>query len=517
MKIWLTEINAYNPATSAEITLYYCSGRGFITKPTEVPANTTYLPRILQPALVRRDIPIPGSTTSATRLSYGELTLANADGYLDVLTGYDFSGRTIIIRSGEEKGAYPGGYPVQLAAVVDTVRVGMKEVAVKIKSPRINWEQPVATLTYGGTNAVGGTGIDGDLSMAGTAKPLVVGYAAPVAPVLVNSFYKIYQYHVPSVMWAIMWSAAAVAVADGGVALLAGPTYADSSAMYDDVSLWGATVGYRLCPSEGLFRLRALPTFTLSCSITPATSLFNCLDALVKGPGGFPSLNYAGYLSASGLTMLSNLNACSGAVVTSGKSLAQLMDDFTLPVGCWWGFTAAGSLQVGCYLYDLAVAATSTLTLNEIVSFERDTAPLYWRVILRNNHNIAVQTSGLAPAATLETKQAFSRQWNELVMENATFKSRHPAAGEFVAETMLYQSAAALPTLWPATLQGSGAGREILKITARMDAAGVALLDLGKVVTVKMPRLGYAVGKNFLVCGMQTDAVKNRVDLTLWG
>lgn len=517
MKIWLTEINAYNPATLTEVTLRYCSGRGLTTKPSETPANTTYQPRILQPALVRRDLPIPGSTTSATRLSYGELTLSNADGTLDFLTGYDFSGRTITIRAGEENGAYPAGYPVQLAAVVDTVQVGMTEVAVKIKSPRINWEQPVATLTYGGTNAVGGTGVDGDASLAGTAKPLVVGYSAPMVPVLVNSFYHIYQYNVPAVLWRITPVAAQVEVDDGGIALLAGPTYADSTAMYDDVSLWGATIGYRLCPSEGLIRLRVAPTFTLSCRLTPPTTLFNCLDALIHGPGGVTGTGYVQYLSAGYMSMVANLIAYSGAVITSGKTLAQVMDDFTLPAGCWWGFTAAGALQIGCYLYDLAVAATATLTLNEIISFERDTAPLYWRVILRNNHNVAVQTSGLAPSATAETKQAFARQWNEMIMANPAFQTRHPAAGEFVAETMLYQSTAALPTLWPATLQGSGAGREILKITARMDAPGVALLDLGKVAIIKMPRLGYAAGKSFLVCGIQTDAVKNRVDLTLWG
>ena len=160
-------------------TIRFCSGTGITTSPTDTPPNTAYVPRIVQPALVKREIPIPGAGSSSTRLSYGELTLANADGALDYLTAYDFSGRPITIRAGEQGGAFPAGYPVQLVAVVDGVTVSLREMAVKLKSPRANWEQPVATATYAGTG-----GIEGDASLKGTAKPLVMGYASPVPAVL---------------------------------------------------------------------------------------------------------------------------------------------------------------------------------------------------------------------------------------------------------------------------------------------------------------------------------------------
>ena len=508
--------------------LRYCSGRGFITRPTENPDNTAYQPKILQPALVRRDLPIPGVATTATRLSYGELTLTNADGALDLLTGYDFSGRTITIRSGEDTAAYPGGFTTQLVAVVDAIRVGMKEVTVKIKSPRVNWEQPIATATYGGTNDLNGNGVDGDSSLAGTAKPIVLGTAYPVAPVLVNAPHHIYQYNVPAVLYPpgvidpVFHYTGAVTVSDGGLLLVPGTTYATYAEMAAEteaqVALWPAGVDYRLCPTGGLFRLKIMPSFKLSCRLTPLNySVWDCLVALVNGPGGTAGA-FVTFLSAAAFLIAANLNVLSGGVIASGKSLAQLLDELLLPLGCWWGFTSTGALRVGHYYYDLTRASALNLTLQQIITFDRDAAPLFWRVLVRNNHNVAVHSATeMAPAALAADKQIYATAWNETALENLAFKARHPAAGEYVAETMLYGALGSLATIWPGILQGSGAGREILKLTCRMDAPGMNLVDLGSAVTVTMPRLGYAAGKQFLVCGLQTDAVKNRVDLTLWG
>jgi hypothetical protein len=524
MKIWLTEITAYNPATLTEVTLRFCTGRGFITKPTETPANTTYLQRITQPALVRRDIPIPGQSATATRLSYGDMVLSNADGALDYLTSYDFSGRGIIIRSGEDTAAYPGGFSISLVAVVDSIRVGIKEVTVKIKSPRVNLEQPVATATYGGTNTPT-SGIDGDISLAGTAKPVVFGYAAPVTPIMVNSNLKIYQYNVPSVVYPVLNTQTLtymlqVAVAEGGVALVGGAIYQDSAEMQADTpATWGAGIDYRLCPSEGFFRLKQTPTFRMSCRLTPAVGPFNCLAALINGPGGgTPGGSYLAYVMPGYLMYVTRLNTYAGVAIASGKTLTQIMDDIAYPVGLWWGFLKDGSLRIGSYLYGLDQVSAATITLQDIISFERDAAPLFWRVIIRYNHNAAVHSTAEMPSATLETQQTYATKWSEQVCENQSFKTRHPSAGEFVAETALAVSLSSLPVDWPTTLQGpTGSGREILKIACHLDATEMAAVDLGSPVTIIMPRLGYGAGKKFLVCGIQTDAVKNRVDLTLWG
>ena len=46
--IYLAEITAYDPATSAEVVLRYSTGRGFVTAAADSPAHTPYEPVIEQ-------------------------------------------------------------------------------------------------------------------------------------------------------------------------------------------------------------------------------------------------------------------------------------------------------------------------------------------------------------------------------------------------------------------------------------------------------------------------------------
>ena len=357
-------------------TIRVCSGTGFTTAPADTPPNAAYVPRIVQPALVRREIPIPGSGSSSTRLSYGELTLANADGALDYLTAYDFSGRPITIRVGEQGGAFPAGYPVQLVAVVDGVTVSLKEMAIKLKSPRANWEQPVATATYAGT----GTGtVEGDASLAETVKPVALGWCGPMAPVLVNAAKLIYQYNVPSAVYSPVASNSdtqAVSVSEGGNLLTAATAfYANSAEMLAEVTnpVWSGH--YKICPTEGMFLLKSGHTGKISCKLTPSLHADDCLDAVIRNVAGVIN-NGAGraqYSSArlgNRLTLISGSHC--GAVIAQGKTTAQLMDDLTGPIGCWWGFRVNGAVAVGAYAQDIGAAPSASIGYSDIVSFSRE-------------------------------------------------------------------------------------------------------------------------------------------------
>ena len=112
--------------------------------------------------------------------------------------------------------------------------------------------------------------------------------------------------------------------------------------------------------------------------------------------------------------------------------------------------------------------------------------------------------------------QALQREWASNTFANTAYHTQHPSATELTFDTMLdaYRDSGG----WATTLQGpTGAGREILRITARLDSTEIAALDIGKVCTVTMPRLGLSTGKNYLVTGIQADAVRGTADLTLWG
>jgi hypothetical protein len=42
-------------------------------------------------------------------------------------------------------------------------------------------------------------------------------------------------------------------------------------------------------------------------------------------------------------------------------------------------------------------------------------------------------------------------------------------------------------------------------------------VDIGKTITLQLPRYGYAAGKSFLIIGIRTDYRRGVVELTLWG
>lgn len=103
-KIHLIEIEAWDPSANdgagGEIMLYYCTGSGFITKPSETPANTVYLPRVKSPGFSRTDIFTKGKTGGSSNMGYGEIVLTNIDGVLDYLVDLGFDGRTLTHRIG---------------------------------------------------------------------------------------------------------------------------------------------------------------------------------------------------------------------------------------------------------------------------------------------------------------------------------------------------------------------------------------------------------------------------------
>ena len=449
--------------------------------------------------------------------------------FLDAyLTNYDFSGRPITIRAGEQGGAFPAGYPVQLVAVVDGVTVSLREMAVKLKSPRANWEQPVATATYAGTG-----GIEGDASLKGTAKPLVMGYASPVPAVLIDKTLLVYQYNSPDVLYESPHATTygtdimAVSVTEGANTLDRHSTIyqtvtdmqAETSA---SVALWPTGIDYKLCPTAGMFRLRNTAKGKISCTVTPGWSLWSCLVTLVTMQSGTITNNYAsiGFGTPGLNSKILTLNMLAGAVIASGKTVSQLMDELTSSAACWWGFKADGSVLAGAYPQDLAGTPAASIGYSDIVSFTREAGALYWRVIVRNNHNFDVHTAADVLAVTPADSaiaQAYTREWSDSIFEGAAFKARHPSAAEMTVDSVLYRTATNDPG-WLTTLQGpTGAGREILRITARLDSTEIANLDIGKVCTVTMPRLGLSAGRNYLVTGIQTDAVRGTADLTLWG
>ena len=86
----------YLDALDVEQVVYYGTD-AFTTSGTDAPAHTTVEDRIVNPALVRRDIFDVGTTGGASRVGYGDLVLRNDDGALDWLLDRPIDGRNLTI------------------------------------------------------------------------------------------------------------------------------------------------------------------------------------------------------------------------------------------------------------------------------------------------------------------------------------------------------------------------------------------------------------------------------------
>jgi hypothetical protein len=59
--------------------------------------------------------------------------------------------------------------------------------------------------------------------------------------------------------------------------------------------------------------------------------------------------------------------------------------------------------------------------------------------------------------------------------------------------------------------------RDFIEIDTPMTSELITAIDLNATVAVVMPRFGYDSGKNFRVIGMQYDALRKIMTLSLWG
>jgi len=96
MTNWLVELTAYDPVATNTATLYFAT-QGFVTSPTDNPANQHFEPRVLEPGNFERHLFTRGSTSGPSSVGVGEIVLVNSDGGLDAYREWGFDGRTLRI------------------------------------------------------------------------------------------------------------------------------------------------------------------------------------------------------------------------------------------------------------------------------------------------------------------------------------------------------------------------------------------------------------------------------------
>jgi hypothetical protein len=509
--IYVAEVTYYDLQDETEKTVLFGT-RPLTTKPTDTPADTEVKDRVVQPALVRRDVFDTGTTGGASRVGYGELELRNDDGALDWLNTVALDGRRLVVRVAESAAAaYPSGYQALLVATMEELEITQQSVRIRIRDRQVFTSRTVQTNRYGGTNVLP-AGVDGIVSdLKGKPKPIVYGAVYNVEPPCVNTSRLIYQVNDGELR-------DVMAVYDSGALLGRGADYADQAALETTGPLPGT---YRVWKAGGMFRLGTTPAGQVTCDAVEgawpadrtAAQVFK--RVLVERAGRDPS-----ELSSADVAALDALQrATVGIYVDADTTVTQVLDRIAQSVGAWWAADVNGLIRV--QRLD-APSGDPVLRLNADTIRSMTRQPLndnglpVYRVTVRCVPNYTVQTNGLVGQVSAARRARLAQPYQDGSATDTGTLDTYLLSPEKIVETALScrSSGEAEATRLLALY---GTKRDRIEVIAEANAATLAQVDLGVVVEVQYQRFGLQDGKLFRILGYQLDPVAGTVSLTLWG
>lgn len=482
-------------------------------------AHAHYQGRIKQAADVQRATVAPQSTMGQTQIGFGLMVLSNVDGALDPLLNYSFAGRRCLVRMAEVLPNSASGVPVftiVIDGVMEQAEFSWQEVRIKIRDRQQDVAKPHIQSKYGGTNALpnGLDGVAGDL--AGRPKPRIYGQVLNVPLPCVNTTRQIYQAHDGSALLSVD------GVYDRGAPLTAGAAYPDQATM-ESTSPAGSQ--YRVWNSAaGTFiRLGAAPGGEVTADLTQGAAASSRTVAQVCNAMLLDAGVSAANISSADITALDALVSYPvGFAFTHRDTTATLaaMDQVMSSVGAYCTPDALGVFRFG-RIAAPGGASVATITATDVISIDRVTAndpgvgiPM-WKTKLGYQKVWEVQND-LTAAVTLARKGLVEQEYRMTEASDATVKTANLTSPEVTFQTLLVNAADAAAEA-ARLLALYKVKRDMLTVRVRVDSTTAALFDLGKVVTLTLPRYGMGAGKQFLIIALRTDMRNFMFDLTLWG
>jgi hypothetical protein len=511
--VTLIEAVAFDPVIGSTRVLRFASGRGRMTGPTDTPAHTYFEPRLQQPVNFSRTLFSNARVTGGASIGAGEIVLNNADQALAGLRDLGLDGRDITVRVGPQDAPYPGGFTTFLTGTAEQVEIGARTATIRLRDRLQLLSLPLQANRYAGSNVLpfGAEGTADDIK--GQPKPLLYGRRYQVLPVQVNTAKLTYQLH-DGVLQAVD------AVYDMGVALAAGADYANLATLEAAAPAAGT---YITCLALGLFRLGAAPAGRITA------------DARGDNAGGYVSKAgeivqrlltgrcsvAVGDLEAASFTALNTAAPGECGVFLTGETTRQQAIDLLLAsAGAWLAPTRTGTWQVG-QLVAPAGTPVATLTDVEILSLDSratndDTRGVpVWRVTVRYKPYGQAAAADIAGSVTAARRAELLQPWRDTTASDPTIQAKHLLAQELLRETTLTNAADAAAEA-SRLLALHGVRRDFVQADIWLSES-TAALDLGQVVRLVTPRLGYGAGRHFVVVGIALDGRRQRLTLDLWG
>ena len=482
---YLAILEPYDLVAQTVETLYY-SGEGFITEPSDTPANQFFEPRLVEPISFTRTMFEQGRIGGFSVPGFGNLVLTNADGGLDEYAIYAWDGRDVEIKVGEAGSAYSDYFTIFKGK---SKAIEFDDLFVKVLLSDI---QNDFDIDYPDTLYAGTGGNEGSAELLGKTKPKCFGQVHNIDPVLVDAANYVYQVHDGAIE-------AIDAVYDGGVALT-------------------ITTDYTVDLSNGRFTLVAAPTGIITADVRGAkpggtylTTVADIVQHLIENEAG---LTHPGDFDTASFTAL---NIANSAVVwiydRDTTTLADVLDRLINSIGGFYGFDRAGKVQVGRVELATGAAAAEFDSTNIIELIRLASAVPNHQVRVTYKKNFKVMNENDFGASITDAKRdSLVRDSSIVTATDATVLTPYPNSSALIVDTMLAASGAAsteasrLLTLYKTQ-------RDFYKIRVKTQPYTLKLND---VVKITFNRYNLTSGKLFRVVSITEDAAINEVELELW-
>ena len=484
-KKYLLILKPYDLDAAGELTLYF-SGEGFVTEPTDTPANTIFEPRLVEPISFSRSMFSSGKIGGLSVPGFGELVLTNADGGLDAWADYGWDGRSVELRVGES-GADLQYYFTIFQGQSKSIEFDDLFIRVILRDNQNDFTVDYPDTLYAGTG-----GNEGSSDLANKPKPHCYGEVYNIEPVLVDAANNVYQVHDGQIE-------DIVAVYEGGHAVGSGNVTKDLT--------------------NGRFTLSGNVTGIITADVkgykpggTYLETVADIIQHIVEDHAGF---TYPGDFDTASFTALNSANSSTVGVYDQDMTtVANVLDRLINTIGGFYGFDRDGKFQVGqvALATGSADAEFDKTTIIEITR-QASAVPNYQvRVGYKKNYRV-MSESDFGSSVTDANRDFMLREGDTAIATDTAVQTPYPNSTALIVDSFFAGSSAA-STEATRLLNIYKTQRDFYRILVKTQPYTLKLND---VVKITFNRYNLSSGKLFRVISIVEDAANNEVELELWG
>jgi hypothetical protein len=516
-----------NATATSNPQVYRYSTGGITTTPDSTPANTAIAPRLVNPGNYKGDIDL--QDVGVVTPSFGQITLDNRDGGLDGLIDKSFDGGSYKLYYGPKGGVFPDDFIKVVDTVMGKPTFDHKTIKVQLRDKLDFLSLPLSDQSYTG---LGGSG--GDSTIKGATKNRVIGrvWGAPVQPIDVqklvyfvcldrmssdnttNNFNSNLDnsYRSTPKEWNASYSSLAYGrVFDGGTQLTNEADYMTEADLFALQPSPGCVRWYRPVNGIVMFRLGSTPDKDVRVDVetSPSGATPWYVSSLVSERGDIDiasgsldvSIDRGFFAEGADVTYADAIRE----FLKKGYHYARVNKDGEFTVG-----QIRVPMPSDTSIYEFTESNISGISIEQAIPA--------WKVLIKAGATSSSQTNtGIDEARRAEFTD--SGYHTESSYEAPSIKSRHKLSEIINTEVLSWWNQDDIDEYTENTRAFLMEDRIVIQIAIGKGLMNseTLMLDIGDIVSVKMPRYNFDLGKKFYIHGVRHDYGTGTLNFTLWG